>query len=108
MGTPLNYEERTLIFYSYRKLVEPHLRSFCLRCHTNVDDNLKGELKLKSTTAINKICDEAIELLDSYWIKRDTNIEAVADYKKIRGINYKYNKAAVISGLDESLGNQIA
>ena len=51
MGTSLYYEERNLIFYSYGKLVEPHLRSFCPRCHTNVDDKLKRELELKPTTA---------------------------------------------------------
>ena len=47
----------------------------------NLDENLRTVLQTKAETAISRLCDEAIELLDSYWVKRDESKEAVAHYK---------------------------
>ena len=50
--------------------------------------SLLGELQTKAKTAINSLCDEVIELLDGYRVKRDDSIEAVVDYKTYLAIQY--------------------
>ena len=86
MGTPLNFEERIMLFYSYSQLELPYITSIISFDDSSVDEKLKIEISQKAKPETSKNCDEAIELLNSYWIKRDTNIEAVADYKRLRAI----------------------
>ena len=50
----------------------------------SVDAKLQIETNQKANAETNRICGEAIELLNSYWIKRDTNIESIAYYKGFR------------------------
>ena len=97
MGTPLNFHERVLIFDSYMQLNKPFCNTFYSWENSNLNDKLRTELQTKSKTAINRICDEAIELLDSYWVKRDNINEAVADYKCYKANQY-HDKACVASG----------
>ena len=90
MGTPLNFEERGMVFYSYNELVLPYVNSVIYCDDSRVEAKLQKEISQKAKSETNRICDEAIELLDSYWIKRDTNIEAVADYKCYRAMVLSY------------------
>ena len=86
MGTPLNFEEREMLFYSYSQLALPYITSIISFDDSSVDAKLQIEINQKAKPETSRICNEAIELLNSYWIKRDTNIEAVADYKRLRAI----------------------
>ena len=88
-----------MIFDSYIELVLPYIKSIILCDDSSVKAKIQNEISLKAKSETNRICDEAIELLDSYWIKRDTNIEAVADYKRLRAIQQGY--IAVIASEQE-------
>ena len=100
MGTPLNFKERLFILSSYYYLKQPFWNTFYSLANSNVNEKLRGELQTKAQTAINRISDEFIELLDSYWVKRDESNEAVADYKSFKAICYD-TKACVASGEDK-------
>ena len=100
MGTPLNFYERILTFDSYSLLIKPFFNNFYSWQNSNLNDKLRTELQTKARTAINRICDEAIQLLDSYWVKRDDSNEAVTHYKCFKAIAYHY-KAFVASGEDK-------
>ena len=97
MGTPLNLEERKVVFYSYDYLLQPYIDSIISCDNSCVEAKLQKEISQKAKSETNRICDEAIELLDSYWVKRDTNIEAVASYKCFRAVILGY-KAFTASG----------
>ena len=90
METPLNPEGRQILTYSYSALVLPYVNSIISCDALSVDAKLQIEINQKANTETNRICGEAIELLDSYWIKRDTNIESVADYKRWRAMVLSY------------------
>ena len=102
MGTPLNSEERDMVFYSYCKLVVPYIDSIISCDDSNVNEKLQIEISQKAKLVTNRICDEAIELLDSYWIKRDTNVEAVADCKLWRAINLMYKAVTALGEVKNS------
>ena len=53
------------------------------------------------------MCDENFALLDSYWVKRDNNIEAVAHYKYFKARQY-HDKAYIASGEDKEKGTSSA
>ena len=90
MGTPLNFEERGMVFYNYNELVLPYVNSIIFCGDSNVEAKLQIEISLKAKSEINRICDKAIELLNNNWIKRDTNIEAIADYKCFRAVKLSF------------------
>ena len=90
MGTPLNFKERGMLFYSYRELMLPYINSITTCDNSSVEAKLKIEISQKAKSETNRICVEAIELLDSYWIKRDTSNEAIADYKRGRAFILMY------------------
>ena len=95
--TPLNFEERALINDSYMCMKDPFVKSYN-SCHlSNLDEKLREGLQTKAKTAINRICDEANELLDSYWVKRDNSKEAVADYTGVKAFQY-HSMASIASG----------
>ena len=92
MSTPLNEDERTLLFVSYMN-ISRDLRNF--RCKLmdkeNVQESFLSELLGKIDRKHDKICDEAIELIDSYWVKRDENPESVVDYNFFK-VTQHYDK----------------
>ena len=88
MATLLNYGERQIIFWCYTKLKQPFYDILNSCEESNLNDNIRIELQTKAKTAINKMCDEVIELLDDYWIKRDDSNEAVAEYKAFLAAQY--------------------
>ena len=100
MGTPLNFQERILIFDSYYWLKDPFYKTLRASKGSKLTEQLSEEVQTKAKTAITRICDEAIELLDSYWIKRDDSNEAVAHYKCLKAIQY-HTKVEVASGEDK-------
>ena len=65
-----------------------------------MNENYVENCKQKQKTAINRLCDENFALLDSYWVKRDNNIEAVAHYKYFKARQY-HDKAYTASGEDK-------
>ena len=103
MATPLNYKERYMIFNSYERLLLPYVNLYVSPKHSSFsDEKLRREINFKAQSETNRISDDAIQLLNSYWIKRDTNIEAVAHYKCILAYIYD-NKASVLSDADREL-----
>ena len=91
-----------MIFDSYIELVLPYIKSIILCDDSSVKAKIQNEISLKAKSETNRICDEAIELLDSYWIKRDTNIEAVADYKRSRAMVLSYKAVTASGGVKNS------
>ena len=100
MSTPLGYDERECLLWSYNKLKEPFYDIFYSSKKSNLNKKLRGELQTKAQTAINRISDEFIELLDSYWVKRDESKDAVAHYKCFKAVQYDH-KAYFASGEDK-------
>ena len=92
MSTPLNKDERNLLFFNYMEMIR-HLEEVCQEKldKKNVHERLHSELLDKVNLKHGKICDEAIELLDSYWIKRDKNLESVVDYNHFK-VTQHYDK----------------
>ena len=80
MSTSLKYDERECLLWSYNKLKEPFYDIFYSSKKSNLNEKLQRELQSKAKTAINRICDEFIELLGSYWVRRDGSNESVAHY----------------------------
>ena len=91
MGTPLNYNERRVIFNSYFEFQESFLNIWY-----NLNDSCVNE-KLHWKESINDLIDEAIYFVDSYWVKRDTSVDAVADYKYFKA-NILFETAEIVSG----------
>ena len=89
LGAPLNYEERLTIFWSYNMLKRPFYDILYSCKDLNLNNYIRIELLTKAATAINRICDEAIELFNTCWIKRDDSKEAVADYKTYVALQYE-------------------
>ena len=103
MGTPLNYKERNMVFYSYNDLILPYVNLYdSYKYSSYSDEKLRREINLKAQSVTNRISDEIIQLLNSYWIKRDTNIEAVAHYKCFLAEQHGY-KASVTSDSNREL-----
>ena len=116
MGTPLKFNESLFILSRYYRLKNPFLDTLnSCKCSnleekyvniyyysetSNLNEKLLRELQIKAKTAINRISDEAIELLDSYWVKRDDSYEAIAHYKCIKAFQHN-QKAYVASGEDK-------
>ena len=103
MATPLNYEERRIIFVGYINLIRPYVNLYVSPESSSLpDEKLRREINLKAQSETNRLFDDAIQLLNSYWVKRDTNIEAVAHYKCFLAGQYD-NKASVASDADKEL-----
>ena len=96
MVTPLNFHEKGLVFDSYNSLKKPYINTYYPFNRCSLNEKLSREVRKKSDTAINRICDEAIELLNSYLVERDVSNEAVAHCKGYIARQY-YEKAFIIS-----------
>ena len=99
-GTPVSYKEERLVVDSCILLKQPFFNTLNFCDDSNLDEKIRGELQTKAKTAINRISNEAIELLDSYWVKRDDSNEAVAHYKGFKALQY-HDKVLVASGEDK-------
>ena len=88
MSTPLNYDERGSVYSNYM-CIRKNLYKCpdSLKC-MSVENHLRLEIKHKLKSKYDKICDECIELFESYWIKRDENSEAVVDYQNYKASSY--------------------
>ena len=103
MGTPLNYKERNMVFYSYNELILPYVNLYdSYKYSSYSDEKLRREINLKAQSVTNRISDEIIQLLNSYWVKRDNNIKAVAHYKCFLAEQHDY-KASVTSDSNREL-----
>ena len=71
----------------------------------NVHERLRLELLDKVKLKHGKTCDDAIELLDSYWIKRDENPESIVDYNHFK-VTQHYDKL-IFSGRKGESGDVI-
>ena len=100
MGTPLTFRERIFIFDSFNSLKQPFFDTYNSSKGSKLNEKLRGELQTKAKTATNRISDECIELLDSYWVKRDDSNDAIAHYKYYKAVQY-HDKACVASGEDK-------
>ena len=107
MKTPLNFYERSLLLNSYDDLKEPFFNTYNSCECSSLNEKLREELQKCAKTAINRISDEAIELLDSQWVKNDTSFEALAHYRGSRAVQF-HQKAYVASGDDKENGFRLA
>ena len=57
----------------------------------NVNESLRSQLLNKINMKHDKICDDSIGLIDSYWVKRDKNLESVVDYNHFK-VTQHYSK----------------
>ena len=88
MSTPLNYDERGSVYSNYMCMRKNLYKCpDSLKC-MSVENHLRLEIKHKLKSKYDKICDECIELFESYWIKRDENSEAVVDYQNYKASSY--------------------
>ena len=102
-GTPFNSIERHMIFLSYDKLILPYVNLYAIPEDSSFpDEKLRREINLKAQSETYRISDDAIQLLNSYEVKRDTNIEAVIHYKCYLAEQHD-NKARVSSDADKEL-----
>lgn len=102
LGTPLNFEERDVLFRSCDKMIKPYVYSHDSSGKSGVDEKLQREINQKAKSKVYGLCDEVIQLLDSECVKSDTNIEAFAHYKCFRACLHKW-KGLVASGADRQL-----
>ena len=99
MSTPLNYDERRSLYFNYKCMRENLSKCLdSLKC-MSVENHLHLEIKHKLKSKYDKVCDECIELLECYWIKRDDNSEAVAHYQNFKASRY-YSKTYFASIVD--------
>ena len=105
MGTPLNCDERQIIFWSYIELKRPFYDVLDSYKDLNLSDNVRRELKTKAKEEINRIRDEVIKLLESYWVKGDDSNEAVTDYKTYLAVQHRHKASC---GPEEDKENQIS
>lgn len=100
MSAPLNFDERQILFQCFNGLKQPYydLNESC--GDPNLSEKVRRELKAKAESGITRICEEAIELLNNYRIKRDESKEAVADYKCYLA-DQIFEKAGYKSGEDK-------
>ena len=99
MKTPLNFEEIHILFSSYILLKEPFVTTFNSCEGSILDKKLCEELQSKLKAAIDMISNEAIQLLDSDLVKRDTSKESIAHYKCSKAVQH-HQRASVASGKD--------
>ena len=92
MSTPLNKDERLILFRSYINM-KKNLDSIRLKLldKENVNESLRSQLLNKINMKHDKICDDSIGLIDSYWVKRDKNLESVVDYNHFK-VTQHYSK----------------
>ena len=101
MATPLNYEERRIIFVGYNNLIHPYVNLYVSPENSSFpDEKLRREINSKAQSETNRLSDEIIQLLNQ--LKRDTNIEAVAHYECLLADQYD-NKASVSLDADRKL-----
>ena len=100
MSAPLNCDERQILFQCFIGLKQPYhdLNDAC--GDPNLSEKVRSEMKAKAENGITTICEEAIELLNNYRIKRDESKEAVADYRCYLA-DQIFEKAGYRSGEDK-------
>ena len=92
MGTLEDAEERHIWFYSNDQLVLPFVNSII--DDSDINDEIQKEANMKAKSETNRICDEAIELLDSYLFVRRTNSTARFEYRRFKAFLLKYKSVA--------------
>ena len=97
MDSPLNYEERKILFEAYNKRkynLKELLKTF--------DDDSNDGLKLETAAKLSGICDEVIELIESDWIKKDENHGSIAHYKYVLYHQYS-DKAKLVREFEKKM-----
>ena len=107
MSTPLSCDERQKLFWCYIKLKQPFYDLEHSSKNLGLSEKARSEKRAKAESGITKICDQAIELMESYWVKRDASYEAVADYKCYLAANCA-EKTGYLSGQERKAGTEKA
>ena len=92
MSIPFNYDERNLLFSSYDCMRDNlfKLRRKVKRMKPLISENVHQEIAERIDLQFKKVCNEAIELTDNYWIKRDDNARAIVHYKSFKATQYYF------------------
>ena len=92
MSIPFNYDERNLLFSSYDCMRDNlfKLRRKVKRMKPLISENVHQEIAEKIDLQFKKVCNEAIKLVESYWINRDDDAIAILQYKSFKATQYYF------------------
>ena len=107
MSTPLSCDQRQKLFWCYIYLKQPFYALEDSSENSTLSEKARSEKLAEAEYEITKINDQAIELMESYWVKRDVSFEAAADYKCFLAANCA-EKAGYQSGQERKAGTEKA